>query len=693
MGKRNLLIILLFFITFHAFSQDAKKYTTYVVKSGETLRSIAKKVGCKVKDIRNLNPDVDKKTPKVNTTLVVPNKNFNKLIISTKAKPKVRVVVHEVKMGDTFFGIAKKYNVTIQSIKDANPLTTKGLKPGQKIRIPNEYEFTVQTESGKVVFYKIKKGDTKWRIATIYDISVKELERINPNLKGELKENDNIWVPAPNEVPEEVKDTYLQAQDDLFIYHTVKQGEGLFRIAVLYGTTQEEIERLNPEATKKLRPGMLLKIPGKKKSRFLFHEVIKGDTFFSLSSKYNISKEDLLAINPDLIDGLKIGMDLKIKPYTSNVVTVPENLLKDSISTERTIHLSFLMPVKSDEKVDYNSKNASRLRNICTDFYMGAEMAIDSLRKQGLSIVHHVYDTENDPIVIYNLLKDNYINNSDVLIGPFFFENAQKIAKELPDTPIITPLFSKKQTKDYNKNVVKAAINKNECLNALSDYLKNNYQEQNIIIVTDNTKENNAVVNKLKHSLMQNDSILNISIVIPSHNKKKPEEIYMSKKKLEESLNDKKDNWVILVSENKIVTSDTVNTYGVMANDHQIKLFTTQTFDEVAHLDFQYLGLLNWSYPAVQFDNLNSASVAKFKSDYYANNHEYPSSYAFTGFDLTYDTLMRLSSAEDIASGLESGVSHRLAHYYNYEKTNKGYYNKGVMMIRFNEDLEFITLE
>lgn len=696
MNNRNLLITLLFFIAFQAFSQNAKKYTTYVVKYGETLKSIAKKVGCKTKEIKNLNPDVDKNNLSVNTTLVIPNKNFNKLIIKTSPKSEVKVMVHEVKAGETFYGIAKMYNVTIQSIKDANPTTTEGLKIGQKLRIPHENEFTLQPETGKVVFYKVKKGDTKWRIATLYDISIAELERINPNLQGELKENENIWVPASAFIPDEIKDSYLQKQDDLFIYHTVKQGEGLFRIAVLYDTSQKEIERLNPKASKKLRPGMLLKIPGKKTVNFQIHEVAKGDTFFSLTREYEVSKEDLLAINPELEDGLKQGMLLKIEPLVS-IANVPGNLLLDSISFQnfgdRTIHLSFLMPLKATEKVDYNSKNSSQLRTICTDFYMGAEMAIDSLRKQGLLVEYHIYDTENDPMKIYELMKDDNLKDSDALIGPFFFENAQKAAKELRKTPIITPLFSKKQGFDSHNNLIKAAVDKKEKLTALKEYLKKSYTDQKIVIISDKHKANIAAANNLKQSLLQLDSISKISMIKPTHNKKKPKEIYMSKKELELAVDVNKGTWVILISDNNIVISDTVNTYGVMANDQDIQLFTTKTFDDLEHLDFNYLGQLNWSYPSVQFDNLNTASVSNFNKEFYQLNSEYPSSYAFTGFDLTYDTLIRLSASEDFSDGLEAGISQRLSHQFNYEKTEKGYFNKGVLMVSLNKDLEFNLLK
>jgi LysM repeat protein len=281
MKRIILLITLTFFLGLqHNFAQNPKKYTTYVVKSGETLKSIAKKVGCKVKEIKSLNPDISR-TPKVNTTLVIPNKNFGKVTVIKHHKPTEKVTVHLVQQGDTFFGIAKKYNVTIQSIKDANPaVVTDGLHPGQKIRIPNKSEFTIQPETGKVVFYKVQKGDTKWHIATMHKITVAELEKMNPEMEGELKENDNIWVPAPEEVPEEIKKTFQQEQDTIHIYHLVKQGEGLFRIAVMYSTTQDKIKELNPEATKKLRPGMLLKIPGKKKKKIFISRSCKRGHFF-----------------------------------------------------------------------------------------------------------------------------------------------------------------------------------------------------------------------------------------------------------------------------------------------------------------------------------------------------------------------------------------------------------------------------
>ena len=46
---------------------------------------------------------------------------------------------------------------------------------------------------------------------------------------------------------------------------------------------------------------------------FVLHKVSKGDTFYSLTRYYNVLKSDLLALNPELSEGLKLGTTIKIK--------------------------------------------------------------------------------------------------------------------------------------------------------------------------------------------------------------------------------------------------------------------------------------------------------------------------------------------------------------------------------------------
>ena len=168
----------------------------------------------------------------------------------------------------------------------------------------------------------------------------------------------------------------------------------------------------------------------------------------------------------------------------------------------------------------------------------------------------------------------------------------------------------------------------------------------------------------------------------------------MDKETLQESIIEKKDTWIFMISELPVLVSDIVNTYGVMTNEHTIQLFTTQEISNYDYVDYQHLAQLNWTFPADQFNFLEYPENKVFKNSYHKINHSLPTADAFTGFDLTYDTLLRLSSSEAFVVGLEAGISRRLSRQFNYIKSEKGdYRNHGVMIINFNKDMNYSVIE
>lgn len=682
-----LTLALLFSIAFQA--QDARKYTTHIVKEGEKLKDIAKKYDCKVKEIKDLNPDVDEENLMVNTALVVPNNKKEKENKKTETVKETtptenQVNIHIVETGQTVYGICKKYNVTMHALREANHLTSDTLTPGQKLRIPSQSEFMVKPSEQKVEFYQVKKGDTKWRIATLYNITVSELDALNPELQGELQENQYIWVPSKEiEVKEEVKDSFQQEQDPSFIYHVVKEGEGLFRIAVLYSTTQEEIEKLNPEAVKLLRPGMLLKIPGKKKDKFVTHVVEKGDTFYNLTRKYKVSEESLLLINPELKEGLKLGTTIFIKPIgeAKNTFESPK------FSNNNELKVSFLMPMMSDSTYAFGrNTNDSKLRTIVADYYLGAKMAIEELEKKGIQIDFHVYDTKNDVEVIQNLLKQNSIQESDVIIGPFFFDKAEMVAEVLKDVPVIVPLYSKKQESNHQPNLIKTGIDEKNTIDALGEYLVDYYKNQKIILISDFTAQNISDQQKLEKILKEhNVPFQNIN---PTKNAKNESVLYINKTSLLGGIAKEKETWVVLMSENLSVNSEVISTYG-MNNNGKIRLFTNIQMKKLENINFNHLADLKWTFPAVYFDEVNNKEIEAFKTKFREKNYAFPESFAFSGYDVTYDILSRIATG-DLINSLDNEKSMRLTRSFDFQKTeHSDYINTGVLMYMLNADFEY----
>ncbi|AXB56792.1 C40 family peptidase [Flavobacterium fluviale] len=194
------LIIGMFFFSVGVFAQD--NFVKHKISKGENLSVIAKKYGVKVKEISDANPNASK-ILKLNSVLLIPNKNTAK--VKTKSEPKSDVVAstspnsHEVAAKETLWGISKKYNVSVDDLKKANPLLeTEGLKIGQQITIPsnssdiallNEKPREKQPEavSTDVELYReVKPKETKYGISKEYGISVAELERQNPSIKGKV---------------------------------------------------------------------------------------------------------------------------------------------------------------------------------------------------------------------------------------------------------------------------------------------------------------------------------------------------------------------------------------------------------------------------------------------------------------------------------------------------------------------------
>ena len=77
MRKFKILIILLFVVIASSCGQQ-KKYISYAVKKGETLKGIAKRLGIKTKDLLSLNPDIGRK-PVPETLIIIPNNEYQQI--------------------------------------------------------------------------------------------------------------------------------------------------------------------------------------------------------------------------------------------------------------------------------------------------------------------------------------------------------------------------------------------------------------------------------------------------------------------------------------------------------------------------------------------------------------------------------------------------------------------------------------
>lgn len=151
MRKFKILIILLFVVIASSCGQQ-KKYISYTVKKGETLKGIAKRLGIKTKDLLSLNPDIGRK-PVSETLIIIPNneyqqieeasnpvENNNSIPVSDEVPVAEELmndfVLHKVEKGDTFYNLTRAYNVSKAQLNQLNPsIDSLGLQLDMLLKI------------------------------------------------------------------------------------------------------------------------------------------------------------------------------------------------------------------------------------------------------------------------------------------------------------------------------------------------------------------------------------------------------------------------------------------------------------------------------------------------------------------------------------------------------------------------------
>lgn len=267
------IIVLIFFST-GAFAQD--NFIKHKISQGENLSVIAKKYDVTVKDINNANPNAPK-ILKLNSVLLIPNKNKKVAKSKTKVEDKTESKTeafannnsgsHEVMSKETLWGISKKYNVTVDELKKANPLLeTEGLKIGQKIVIPsinsasNDKPVIQEIASADVELYReVKPKETKYGISKEYGITVAELERQNPSIKGKVPVGYLLKIRVPKEkadaiqaakAVEESQNAAVNSPVQIAETAVIKKDSTFVKMAT--GSHSELVDRLIANATENI---------------------------------------------------------------------------------------------------------------------------------------------------------------------------------------------------------------------------------------------------------------------------------------------------------------------------------------------------------------------------------------------------------------------------------------------------------
>ena len=218
----------------------------YTVKKGDSLYSIAKKYATSVEAIKKLNY-LTSNNLYIGQVLRIPE-NYNdptQLYIPN-------YINYTVVKGDNLYKIAQKYGVFVDTIIQDNALKNNVLKIGQVLKIRTSEDSLVEECFGEEYVpnnntfsnYSVKRGDTLYSIARLYNTTVDYLIRLNNLTSNSLNIGQILRVPVMN--------------ND--VLYTVVRGDSLYSIARMFNTTVDNIKKKNGLIGNTLSIGQVLKI-------------------------------------------------------------------------------------------------------------------------------------------------------------------------------------------------------------------------------------------------------------------------------------------------------------------------------------------------------------------------------------------------------------------------------------------------
>lgn len=187
-------------------------------------------------------------------------------------------ILHRITGGETLYSISKKYKVSVDELKKANPAWAQGLQVGQILKVPTALPTSPVAPAASTLqsatTHTVAAGETLYSIAAKYGISVDALKKANPGLSSSISVGQTLNLPAKA------------------------------------GSTTAATKPTTTTTTT---------TPAPASKETIDHKVVSGETLYSIAKKYNVSVEDIKKANPG-IGALKVGQTVKV-PGTAAAAT------------------------------------------------------------------------------------------------------------------------------------------------------------------------------------------------------------------------------------------------------------------------------------------------------------------------------------------------------------------------------------
>ena len=599
------------------------------------------------------------------------------LSMTVQAQNETGYLMHTVQKGQSLYSIASMYNVTVDELIRLNPGSEKRIRAGKALRIPQKNE----SNQNKPTFHTIKAGETLYQLTQKYQVTAKAICNANPGLSAE-----NFRIGQIVAIPPRTQEVPVSATSAAQVTPNA--------VTPTASNTAANSDGVNQQ---------------KKQTWREMHKVKRKETIYSISREYGITEEELIAANPELKSGkVKRGKFLFI-PYKKSeleqrkkeaaaieAAKAPSNeeLFNQNVEQKknyRTIKAAVILPfmTQGDNQRDEQSR--------MVEYYEGFLMAVDSLKREGVSIDLHTYDTKGKTAVINNILAKKEMKEMDIIFGPSHTRNVGPIADfaNKNDIRLVVPFAPKVEQVFNNPQVYQVNTPQSYLYSEVYEHFIRKFNDHHIIFLNPGNVEQEKLefINGMKNELKDNG---------------------IQYRDL--TLSDEVDPNQVIACMDTLTNNIFIPTSG--KNMALVKLLPriTQVLHEHPHFQMQLFGYPEWQ--TYTQDHLASFYELDtyFYSSFYTNNlfkeavqftHAYRRwfskdmanifpKYGMLGFDTAYFFFLKglATQGNKLEENLNRVQVTPIQTGFKFERVNNwgGFINRKVFFVHFSKDYELIKL-
>ena len=402
-----------------------------------------------------------------------------------------KCVMHTIAEGDTFYSLAKRYDVPLKQIVELNGKEdAEKLLPGKVVYIPYvesvakrssrdgvvDMDSMLTSTDGEFIIHTITQGDTLYSVAKSYKISLEQLIADNPSAVAEslelggtlLVRSSKVGYATIKDIDKEIKHREKSADASKPKYHTVAYGDTLYSLARRYKTTEEQLMYLNDiTSPDELLSGMTIMVRGTKPVKQDVQQVaddVVGEEFVVDAEMVDelvaeMAEEDVTEIAEEVNAKLEAeqpemllwsrtdslihylasgGFNTKLEEENRRMVDSLEQVNDILIPSFRRMERGDTLNVVALLPMHRNGKSVSAF----VDLYRGMLLALQDLHRDGYMINLSVFDTERSAARVAGIVEYDEVKSADLILGPIYNEELElvlPVAEQL-NIPVVTPL-------------------------------------------------------------------------------------------------------------------------------------------------------------------------------------------------------------------------------------------------------------